>query len=55
MNFHMRIFPPNHPSGNARWHWELRSDGDVVDCGTEDSYDLACDAAFAAMDKAYAK
>lgn len=41
---HIRIYPPGHEDGNSTmWLWEVRSDHDVVDCGTADCLEDAFD------------
>lgn len=48
--YHLRIFPPTHPNGNAlRWLWEIRSAGDTIECGTSDDAQEAVDLGMSAL------
>lgn len=52
MNYHLRIYPPCHPEGNAlRWVWEICSAGDTIECGTSDDPQEACDMGMSTLEE----
>lgn len=48
MNHHsIHIYSPGHPQGNPKaWFWEVRTAGDVADCGHVGIKGGACDLAY---------
>ena len=57
MNHHsIHIFSPGHPNGNQKaWFWEVRTSGDVADCGHVGIKSGACDQAYEAAGIALGK
>jgi hypothetical protein len=46
-HYSIHIFAPGHPQGHGTgWFWEVRSTGDVVDCGQVKPAPGACDEAY---------